>query len=400
MITIFRGRKLSLHGAEEVIYAEVAVALRDQIRHFNTGKSCNPFAVFMKIALHTDEYGWAFPSNRSISAGTGISTAHALASARTHLQGVRIEGHRVLEAYRERRPDGTLGRQLYRIFPDAWEDGLEHIPAGFDAAALTPVLVDPTDDDNPHVDDPHAEEPHADHPQHKKNQSMKEHQDQGSGSAGFGPSTPEQSSTESLAEGQLPAEEQDSNATDLDSTTTGQTSDESLAEGQPPAEEQATKAAGAFTPCDLAEFIEAHSKYRFQQGGQHNRLLRIVQDRDRQHPAPNDLYLDETQGEAFNAWVLTKIEWAEGEAGRRKPLKSLVSAICNYGQPQFGWFAFWSDWIEQRQGAKGDRRAETPGDPGRAKAAGGSPPGQESSAEQRHWAQVARFLANAGEQVG
>jgi hypothetical protein len=119
LITIFRGRKLSLQGAEEVIYAEVAVALRDQIHHFNTGKSCNPFAVFMKIALHTDEYGWAFPSNRSISAGTGISTAHALASARAHLLGVRIEDHWVLEVYRERRPDGTFGRHLYRIFPDA-----------------------------------------------------------------------------------------------------------------------------------------------------------------------------------------------------------------------------------------------------------------------------------------
>jgi hypothetical protein len=377
MITIFRGRKLSLHGTEEVIYAEVAVALRDQIHHFNTGKSCNPFAVFMKIALHTDEYGWAFPSNRSISAGTGISTAHALASARAHLMGVRIEDHRVLEAYRERRSDGTFGRHLYRIFPDAWEDGLEHIPAGFDAATLTPVLADPADNDggsqpdvdNPHVDDPQAEEPHADHPQHKKNQSMKEHQDQRSGSAGFDP------------------------------TTTEQTSPEPLDEGQPPVEEQGTTAAGAFKPCDLAEFIEAHSKYRFQPGGQHNRLLRIVQDRGRQHPAPNDLYLDEAQGEAFNAWVLTKIQWAEGEEGRRKPLKSLVSAICNYAQPQFGWFAFWNDWIEQRQGAEGDRRAETPGDPGRAKAAGGSPPGQEGSAEQRHWAQVARFLANAGKQV-
>jgi hypothetical protein len=377
MITIFRGRKLSLHGAEEVIYAEVAVALRDQIHHFNTGKSCNPFAVFMKIALHTDEYGWAFPSNRSISAGTGISTAHALASARAHLQNVRIENHRVLEAYRERRPDGTFGRHLYRIFPDAWTDGLEHIPASFDAAALAPIVVDPADDssdrqpdvDNPHVDDPHAEEPHADHPQHKKNQSIKEHQDQGSGSAG------------------------------LDPTTTEQISDEPLVEGQPPAEEQGTKAAGVFTPCDLAEFIEAHSKYRFQQGGQHDRLLRIVQDRDRQHPAPNDLYLDETQEEAFNAWVLTKIGWAEGESGRRKPLKSLVSAICNYAQPQFGWFAFWNDWIEQRQGVKGERGAETPGDPGRAEGAGGSPPGQESSAEQRHWAQVARFLASAGKQV-
>jgi len=283
----------------------------------------------------------------------------------------------VLEVYRERRPDGTFGRHLYRIFPDAWEDGLEHIPVGFDAATLTPVLADPAgsdsggqpDVDNPHLDDPHAEEPHADHPQHKKNQSIKEHQDQGSGSAG------------------------------LDPTTTEQTSDEFLAEGQPPAEEQGITSAGGFAPCALAEFTESRSKYRFQQGGQHDRLLRIVQDRDRQHPAPNDLYLNGEQGEAFQAWVLTKMAWAEGESGRRKPLKSLVSAICNYTQPQFGWFAFWSDWVEQ-QGAKGERREETPGDLGRTKGAGGGPTGKEGAAGQRHRAQVARFLARAGREVG
>ena len=297
MITIFRGRKLSLQGAEEVIYAEVAVALRDQIHHFNTGKSCNPFAVFMKIALHTDENGWAFPGNRSISASTGISTAHALASARTHLQKVRIDGHRVLEVYRERRPDGTFGRHLYRIFSDAWEDGLEHVPATFDAEALTPIQTEEGGDsrdkqpdvDNPHVDDPHAEEPHADYPQHKKNHLSKEHQDQRSGSAGS------------------------------DSRASSETLGALSVKGQSLSEEGGTKAIGVFEPCDLAQFIEAHSKYRFKQGGQHQRLLRIVQDRDRQRPAPNDLYLDETQGEAFRAWVLTKIEWAEGEAGRRKP---------------------------------------------------------------------------------
>jgi hypothetical protein len=383
MITIFRGRKLSLQGTEDVIYAEVAVALRDQIHHFNTGKNCNPFAVFMKIALHTDEYGWAFPGSGSISAGTGISTAHALASARTHLQAVRIDAHRVLEMYRERRPDGTFGRHLYRIFPDAWTDGLEHVPAGFDAETLALAAADQVDNhssaqphvDNPHVDDPHAEkphaeEPHADHRQHKKNHSMKEHQDQGSGSAG------------------------------LEATTTGQTATEPLAKSQPPAKEQGTEAAGVFTPCDLAAFIEAHSTYRFKPGGQHDRLLRVVPDRDRQHPALNDLYSDATQGEAFRAWVLTKIEWAGGEAGRRKPLKSLVSAVCNYAQPQFGWFAFWNEWAEQRGGVKDERRGEMPGDPGRTKGAGGGTPGQESGAQQRHWAQVARFLANADRPLG
>jgi hypothetical protein len=358
MITIFRGRKLSLQGAEEVIYAEVAVALRDQIHHFNTGKSCNPFAVFMKVALHTDEHGWAFPRNGSISASTGISTAHALAAARAHLQNVRIDGHRVLEVYRERRPDGTFGRHLYRIFPDAWTDGLDNVPATFDAEALALLVTDEGGDSR-------DKQPDVDNPQHKKNHLSKDHQDPRSGSAG------------------------------IDSTATGETLGESHVEGQLPVEEGGTKTEGAFEPCDLAQFIETHSKYRFKQGGQHQRLLRIVPDRDRQHPAPNDLYLDKTQGEAFKAWVLTKIEWAEGETRRRKPLKSLVSAICNYAQPQFGWFAFSNAWLEVERGARDEPRRETPGDSGRTEAFGGSPPGQESGAGQRHRAQVASFLANA-----
>ena len=187
---------------------------------------------------------------------------------------------------------------------------------------------------------------------------MKEHQDQGSGCAGLDPATTEQVS------------------------------------GEPPVEEQRAKTAGVFTPCDLAQFIEAHGKYRFKLGGQHDRLLRVVPDRDRQHPTPNGLYLDGERGEVFKAWVLTKIEWAE-EEGRRKPLKSLVSAICNYTQPQFGWLAFWNQWAEQRGEVKDERRGEMPGDPGRTTGAGGSPSGQEGSAQQRHRQQVARFLANA-----
>ncbi len=216
------------------------------------------------------------------------------------------------------------------------------------------------------MDDPHAEEPHADHPQHKKNHLSKEHQDTRSGSAGS------------------------------DSTASGETSGEFSVKGQSLSEEGGTKAIGVFEPCDLAQFIEAHSKYRFKRGGQHDRLLRIVPDRDRQHPAPNDLYLHEAQGEVFKAWVLTKIEWAEGESRRRKPLKSLVSAICNYGQPQFGWFAFWDEWLEEQQGARDEPETETPGDSGRAEAVGGSPPEKESRVRQRHRAQVARFLARAG----
>jgi hypothetical protein len=373
LITIFRGRKLSLHGAEEVVYAEVSVALRDQIHHFNTGKSCNPFAVFMKIALHTDEYGWAFPSKAEISRKTGVTSKDAIANSVRHLKNMRIEGHRILEVWRERTLDGRFGRSLYRIFPDAWNDGLAHIPASFNAASLTPIddndLKTP-DPDYPDPVLPDPEEPDPEDRDHKKNHFLKEHQDTRSGSAG------------------------------TDSATTGQNAAEPPVKGLTPAEEPVPGGAGAFEPCDLAQFIEAHGKYRFKAGDQHNRLLHVVPDRGREHPAPNDLCLDQVQGEAFKAWVLTKIEWAEGQDGRRKPLKSLVSAIRNYAQPQFGWFAFWKAWVERQEGAKGERGEETPGDPGRTEDSGGSPPGQEGSARQRHRAQVARFLASTSRPLG
>jgi len=118
MITIFNGRKLSLDGTEDAVYAEVSVALRDKIHCFNTGKTCNPFAVFMAIALHSNQDGWAWPGRSLLSKETGIKDA--IGTSIKHLCKMRIEGHRVLTCYRERRTDGTWGRTLYRIFPDAW----------------------------------------------------------------------------------------------------------------------------------------------------------------------------------------------------------------------------------------------------------------------------------------
>lgn len=119
MITIFNGRQLSLDGAQDAVYAQVSVALRDKIRFFNTGRNCNPFAVFMALALHADRDGWAWPGRDKLSQETGIK--NAIGHSLKHLCDLRIEGHRVLECYRERRTDGQWARTLYRIFPDAWE---------------------------------------------------------------------------------------------------------------------------------------------------------------------------------------------------------------------------------------------------------------------------------------
>jgi hypothetical protein len=370
MITIFQGRKLSLDGGEQAIYAEVAVALRDQIQHFRAGGSWSPFAVFIKIALHADRYGWAFPTKAEIRRKTGVASKDTLSRAIRHLQTMRLEGHRVLEVWRERRADGRFGRTLYRIFPDAWDDGLAHIPQSFSADGLSRLShdADPRPSpDGPDPVSPRPEEPDPDVPvpkdlDYKESQVSKEHQDTRSGGAWPG-----------------------------DCPVLQRSGDEPRIRGQPPA--------GSFAPCALAAFIATHSPYRFKPGEQHERLLHPVRAvGGQEHPAPNDLYGDEVRGEAFQAWVLAKITWAGGRGDPRKPLRSLVSAIRNYGHPQFGWFVFWDHWV--RQGGGGDGRGDAAGHPGGTEAPGRGPPEQESGMRQRHRAQVARFLARTGTTLG
>lgn len=135
MISIFNGRKLSLDGNEDVTYAQISVALRDKIHCFNTGKTCNPFAVFMAIALHADKDGWAWPGRSLLSKETGIKSA--IGNSIKHLCKMTIAGHRVLTCWRERRDNGTWGRTLYRIFPDAWGEYVI-FPERFKADNLKP----------------------------------------------------------------------------------------------------------------------------------------------------------------------------------------------------------------------------------------------------------------------
>lgn len=120
MITIFKGRKLSLDGTKDEIYAQVAVALRDQIHLFHNGKNLNPFGLFMKLALHTDEHGWSYPGRANIKRSTGIAGDAAITSALKQLCTMTIDGFPVLAMYRSRNKDAQWGRTLYRIFPGAW----------------------------------------------------------------------------------------------------------------------------------------------------------------------------------------------------------------------------------------------------------------------------------------
>ena len=105
-----------------------------------------------------------------------IRAAHALASAPT--QSAECSGGRPLGfgGCPENMTDGTLGRPLDRIFPDAWTDGLDDVSARFDAPALTLVACDEAGGRRgrqPDVDGPHAEESHADHPRCCRNRRSK-----------------------------------------------------------------------------------------------------------------------------------------------------------------------------------------------------------------------------------
>lgn len=166
MITIFKGRKLSLDGTKDEIYAQVAVALRDQIHLFHNGKNLNPFGLFMKLALHTDEHGWSYPGRANIKRSTGISGDAAITSALKRLCAMRIEGYPVLAMYRTRDEKVQWGRTVYRLFPGAWNDGFEHLPAEFQNTEPVQQYTDDLPTDDLPIDDPLIG-----HPPYKKNHS-------------------------------------------------------------------------------------------------------------------------------------------------------------------------------------------------------------------------------------
>lgn len=168
MITIFSGRQISLDGTHDEIYAQVAVTLRDTLHLFNTGKNLNPFAIFMKIALHADKEGWAWPGRKNIKQSTGLSTDSAITSALKHLCTMRIEGHRVMSMYRTKDDSGQWRATLYRIFPDAWQTF--SVPEKFCGLQLAPQYENTTNPpvDNPLVDNPVIENPHKKYNHNKK----------------------------------------------------------------------------------------------------------------------------------------------------------------------------------------------------------------------------------------
>lgn len=128
MITIFNGRKRGLAGEQEEIYAQIYVKMRNYLRLFNNGKNLNSWAVFTTIFLHTDEYGWSYPSRDLMQDETGLGE-EAIRAAVHHLMTITVEGNPIMHYYRQRfgtDQKSKWGKSAYHVFPNS--GGLDHSP--------------------------------------------------------------------------------------------------------------------------------------------------------------------------------------------------------------------------------------------------------------------------------
>jgi hypothetical protein len=113
MLSIFNGRSRTLGKASGAVFAQLSVEFREHLHLFKGAR----LHVFLCIALHADEQGWAFPGIETrIKRETGYNR-DTIIQALNDLCAMTIEGHRVLLAYQPVRPDGTFQANQYLIFP-------------------------------------------------------------------------------------------------------------------------------------------------------------------------------------------------------------------------------------------------------------------------------------------
>lgn len=130
MISIYNGRKRSLGtNSKREVYLEIYVGLR---RYLNLFKGAS-LGVFMSIALHSDEHGWAWPTVPTIMKESGYEddTVHRALSILCggtvkgkKLLPLTIKGRRVMlrtkaapTHYKPNPEDGKYARNFYLIFP-------------------------------------------------------------------------------------------------------------------------------------------------------------------------------------------------------------------------------------------------------------------------------------------
>jgi hypothetical protein len=112
MITIFNGRKRTLGGKTQEVYAQVGVDFREHLHALKGAK----LHVFLAIALHANEHGWAWPSYKKLERETGYGR-NTIARALSELCELTINGHRVLLRFQPIAEDGTYQSNRYLIFP-------------------------------------------------------------------------------------------------------------------------------------------------------------------------------------------------------------------------------------------------------------------------------------------
>ena len=98
------------------------------------------------LALHMDAQGQCYPSRDAIARALGVNKSTA-SDRIQHLLDFRWQDQPLVQATRERQPDGTLGRQVYTILPIApFGFGPDHrgpdpeaLPSG-DASSAVPTM--------------------------------------------------------------------------------------------------------------------------------------------------------------------------------------------------------------------------------------------------------------------
>lgn len=150
MIRIFNGRGRGLGtAARDEVFLQVTVDLREHLHLFKGAR----LAVFMAIALHSNEDGWAWPSRKRLAQETGYNE-QTVSDAITALCDIEIGGERVLIVAQPRGDKaGTFGNNRYLIFPTAEE--IAQLVASGEARA--PRRVE-TPADRPSVENIHTEE--------------------------------------------------------------------------------------------------------------------------------------------------------------------------------------------------------------------------------------------------
>ena len=175
MISFFNGRTRTLGGATSEVFAKVDVAFRGYL-HLLKGAY---LGVFLAIALHGNEDGWAWPSYATLARETGYSE-DTIRRALAHLCKLEIDGHRVLLRYQPKGQEGTFQSNRYLLFPSAEEvaryegQGVAHLGAetggGFDdRGGKTPPRP------------PWWEKPSSENPTTKKNHDKPEDDDNDDG---------------------------------------------------------------------------------------------------------------------------------------------------------------------------------------------------------------------------